>query len=65
VVFGERGEIMVNIKQLAKKDIGEFGIEIMLKVTLITHSHNSMKTTLQIFSDFSRRLQTYGVVNDF
>jgi hypothetical protein len=39
-----------------------FFIEIMLKVTLITHSHNSMKTTLQIFSDFSRRLQTYGLL---
>ncbi len=29
VVFGERSEIMVNIKQLAKKDISEFGIEII------------------------------------
>ncbi|CAB9539011.1 HflC protein [uncultured Gammaproteobacteria bacterium] len=29
VVFGERSEIMVNIKQLAKKDISKFGIEII------------------------------------
>ena len=29
VVSGERGEIMKNITQLAKKDIGEFGIEIV------------------------------------
>lgn len=29
VVFGERSEIMINIKQLAKKDISKFGIEII------------------------------------
>ncbi|AYQ56927.1 membrane protease subunit HflC [Bathymodiolus thermophilus thioautotrophic gill symbiont] len=29
VVFGERSEIMTNIKQLAKKDISKFGIEII------------------------------------
>ena len=32
---------------------------------LNTHNHNSIKTTLHIFSDFSLQLQTYDVVSHY
>lgn len=38
---------------------------ILLKMMLNTHNHNSIKTTLHIFSDFSLQLQTYDAVSHY